>query len=103
MFKDFLKIVWILLLIWKVLIVVIEQCSKSSSEVTPGDGDGTQGNCETGEICCANSICSDVKCYPGGGNGVDRGNCPGQYDVCKVDGCCEGMYYSKKHFQYILR
>jgi len=58
----------------------------------PGDGDGTQGNCDVGEFCCANRICSNEKCSINGapGNGVDRGNCPGQHDVCKADGCCEG-------------
>ena len=60
----------------------------------PGDGDGTQGNCDGGEFCCANRICSNVNCSvygtPGDGNGVSQGNCPGEHDVCKAGGCCEG-------------
>ena len=76
-------------------------CSKSASEGTPGNGDGTQGSCNDSKVFCSNSICSE-KCSkstpgtPGDGDGSSKGNCPGNNDICKSDGCCEGIYFYKK-------
>ena len=87
----------------------LEPCSKLTSEGTPGDGDGTQGNCESGELCCPNRVCSSEKCsrmesggVPGDGDGLVKGNCPGAADICKSNGCCEGIIYYKKYYQCFI-
>ena len=88
--------------LYKFLSINIEKCSKIPSGGTPGDGDGSEGSCDAGKFCCPNRLCSNEKCSiygaPGDGNGVDRGNCPGQNDVCKSDGCCEGIYSTVSTF-----
>ena len=99
--------------LYKILIVNLEKCSKGlsrdhlSSGGYPGDGDGTQGTCDSGKFCYANMICSDkcsktaVNGVPGDGDGVSKGNCPGENEICNTEGICEGTYYHNEHIRGI--